>query len=140
MITRMPRSFASSINQWRMSEASNSRNLQPVYEFRVFDGTALEGLPTYLVTIHFTQAARQLMAKSGRDLVLEARKIAKSLFLSLDEPIQGRMEMRDTFADVEMLGPPSDYPDNSGTQAWVSHGMNAIPGSSQSAGTSMLPK
>jgi hypothetical protein len=39
-----------------MNEASNNRDLQRVYEFRVFDGTALEGLPMYRVTIHFTQA------------------------------------------------------------------------------------
>jgi hypothetical protein len=114
-----------------MSEASNSPDLQPVYEFRVFDGTATEGLTTYLVTIHFTQAARQLMAKNGRDILLEARKIAKSLLLSLGEPIQGWMEMRDTSADVEMLGPPTGYPDSSGTMAWVSHGKNVLPGSSQ---------
>jgi hypothetical protein len=114
-----------------MSEASNSRNLQRVYEFRVFDGTALEGLRTYLVTIHFTQAARQLMAKNGRDVLLEARKIAKTLLFSVGEPIQGRIEIRDTFADVEMLGPPSDYPDDSGTQAWVSNGKNALAGSVQ---------
>jgi hypothetical protein len=78
-----------------MNEASNSRDLQRVYEFRVFDGTALEGLPVYLVTIHFTQAARQLMAERRRDVLSEARKIAKGLVFSLGEPIQGRMEMRD---------------------------------------------
>jgi hypothetical protein len=114
-----------------MNEESNSRNLQQVYEIRFFDRAAMKGLPTCLVTIHFTQAARQLMAKNGRDVLLEARKIANSLFLSLGEPIQGAMEMRDTFADVEMLGPPRDYPDDSDTKAWVSHGKNALPGSSQ---------
>ena len=114
-----------------MNEASNSRDLQRVYEFRVFDGTALEGLPTYVVTIHFTQATRQLMAERGRDVLSEARKIAKSLVLSLGEPIQGRMEMRDTFADVDTLGPPTGYPDRSGTQTWVSYSKNALPGSSQ---------
>ena len=114
-----------------MNEASNSRDLQRVYEFRVLDGTALEGLPKYLLTIHFTQAARQLMAKNGRDVLLEARKIARSLLLSLGEPIQGGMKMKDTFADLEMLGPPSDDPDDSGTKAWVSHCKNALTGSSQ---------
>jgi hypothetical protein len=103
-----------------MNEASNSRDSQPVYEFRVFDGTALEGLPMYLVTIHFTQAARPLMAERGRDVLLEAQKTAKCLVFSLGEPIQGRMEMRDTFADVDTLGPPTGDPDSSGTQAWVS--------------------
>ena len=114
-----------------MSEASNSRNLQPVYEIKVFDGTSIEGLPTCLVIIHFTQAARQLMAKRGQDVLLEARKIAKSLVLSFGEPIQGKMEMRDTFADVDMLGPPSGYSDNSGGMTWVSYGEKALPGSSQ---------
>jgi hypothetical protein len=114
-----------------MSEASDRPDLQPVYEFRVLDGAALQGLPTHLVTIHFTKAARQLMAKNGRDVLLEARKIAKSLFLSLGEPFQGEMEMRDTSADVEMLGPPTGYPDRAGTTAWVSYGENALPGSSQ---------
>jgi hypothetical protein len=71
------------------------------------------------------------MAKNGRDVLLEARKIAKSLFLSLGEPFQGEMEMRDTSADVEMLGPPTGYPDRAGTTAWVSYGENALPGSSQ---------
>ena len=108
-----------------MSEASNSRNAQRVYEIRVFDGAAIEEPSTWLIIIHFTQAARQLMAKNGRDVLLEARKIAESLFLSLGEPIQGGIEMRDTFADVEMLGPPSDYRDNSCSMAWVSHGKNA---------------
>jgi hypothetical protein len=114
-----------------VNEASNRRDLQRVYEFRVFDGTALEGLPIYIVTIHFAQAARQVMAESGRDVLSEARKIAKGLVFSLGEPIQGRMEMRDTLADVEKLGPPTDYPDSSGTQAWVSYSKNALPGSSQ---------
>jgi hypothetical protein len=109
----------------------NSRDLQRVYEFRVFDGTALEGLPMYLVTIYFTRATHQLMTECGRDVLLEARKIAKSLVLSLGEPIQGRMEMRDTFADVDTLGPPTGYPDNSGTRAWVSYSKYALPGSWQ---------
>ena len=73
-----------------MNEASKSRDLQRVYEFRVFDGTALEGLPMYLVTIHFTQEARQLMAECGRDILSEGRKIAKGLVFSIGEPIQGR--------------------------------------------------
>jgi len=114
-----------------MNEASNSRDLQRVYEFRVFDGNALEGLPVYLVTIHFTQAARQLMAERRRDVLSEARKIAKGLVFSLGEPIHGRMEMRDTFADVDTLGTPTGYPDSSGTQAWVNYSKNALPGSSQ---------
>jgi len=114
-----------------MNEASNSRDLQRVYEFRVFDGNALEGLPVYLVTIHFTQAARQLMAERRRDVLSEARKIAKGLVFSLGEPIHGRMEMRATFADVDTLGTPTGYRDSSGTQAWVNYSKNALPGSSQ---------
>ena len=38
------------------------------------------------------------------------------------------MEMRDTFADVDTLGPPTGYPDDSGTQAWVSYSKYALPG------------
>jgi hypothetical protein len=114
-----------------MSEASDSRNLQRVYEIRVFDGASIEGLATCLVIIHFTQTARQLMADHGRDVLLEARKIAKSLVFSFGEPIQGGIEMRETFADVDMLGPPTGHPDNSGSMAWVSYGENALPGSSQ---------
>ena len=114
-----------------MSEASDSRNLQWVYEIRVFDGPSVEGLATCLVTIHFTQTARRLMAEHGRDVLLEARKIAKSLVFSFGEPIQGGMEMRKTFADVDMLGPPTGYPDNSGSTAWLTYGENALPRSSQ---------
>lgn len=99
-----------------MSEASKSQNLQQVYEIRFFDRTAMERLPTCLVIIHFSQEARQLMFKRGQDILLEARKIAKSLVFLPDEV---RMEMRDTFADVDMLGPPTGYPDSSGTMAWV---------------------
>ena len=32
------------LNQWPMKEASNSRDLQRVYEFRVFDGTCFAAL------------------------------------------------------------------------------------------------
>jgi len=64
----------------------------------------------YLVTIHFTQAARQLMAERGRDVLSEARKIAEGPVFSLGEPIQGRMEMRDTFADVRHAGTTNRLP------------------------------
>jgi hypothetical protein len=52
------------------------------------------------------------MAKRGQDVLLEARKIAKRLAFLPDQPIRVGMEMRDTFADVDMLGPPNGYPDN----------------------------
>jgi hypothetical protein len=71
------------------------------------------------------------MAKRNQDVLLEARKIAKSLVLSLDKAIQGGMELRDTFADVDTLGPPTRYPDKSGSMAWVSSGKNPLPWSSQ---------
>ena len=48
------------------------------------------------------------MGENGPDVLLEARKIAKRLFLSLGGPIQGGIEMKDIFADVEMLGPPTE--------------------------------
>jgi hypothetical protein len=99
-----------------MNEESNNRNLRPVYEIRFFDGTAKGELSTCQITIHFPEAARQLMFKRGQDILLEARKIAKSLVFL---PEKARMEMRDTFADVEMLGPPTGYPGSSGTMAWV---------------------
>ena len=111
-----------------MSEASNSRSLQQVYKITVFD-TLETRLPACFVIVHFTQAARQLMAKRGQDVLLEARKIAKRLAFP-DHPIQVGMEMRDTFADVEMLGPPAGYSDNSGSRAWVNYGKNARRGSS----------
>ena len=107
-----------------MIEASNSRTLQRVYKITVFD-ILEKRLPACLVTIHFTQAARQLMAKRGQDVLLEARKIAKRLAFLPDQPIQVGMEMRDTFADVDMLGPPTGYPDNSGSRAWVNYVNNS---------------
>jgi hypothetical protein len=108
-----------------MIEASNSRTLQRVYKITVFDIFEKRS-PACLVTIHFTQAARQLMAKRGQDVLLEARKIAKRLAFLPDQPIQVRMEMRDTFADVDMLGPPTGYPDNSGSRAWVNYGEKSV--------------
>jgi hypothetical protein len=51
--------------------------------------------------------------------------------LSLDKAIQGGMEQRDTFADVDTLGPPTGYPDKSGSMAWLSSGKNPLPWSSQ---------
>jgi hypothetical protein len=108
-----------------MIEASNSRTLQRVYKITVFD-ILEKRLPACLVTIHFTQAARQLMAKRGQDVLLEARKIAKRLAFLPDQPIRVRMEMRDTFADVDMLGPPTGYPDNSGSRAWVNYGEKSV--------------
>ena len=119
------------LNQSRMSEASTSRNLQRVYEITVLDGTLDERLPVCLIIIHFTQASRQLMAKRGQDVLLAARKIAKRLAFSLGEPMGAGMQLRDTFLDVDMLGPPAEYPDNSGSRAWVSYGENALTGSSQ---------
>jgi hypothetical protein len=107
-----------------MSEASNSRSLQQVYKITVFD-TLETRLPACFVIIHFTQAARQLMAKRGQDVLLEARKIAKRLAFLPDQPIQVGMEIRDTFADVDMLGPPTGYPDNSGSRAWVNYVKNS---------------
>jgi hypothetical protein len=114
-----------------MSEASNSRTLQRVYEITVFNGTLEERLPACLVIIHFTQASRQLMTKRGEDVLLAARKIAKRLAFPLYEPVRVRMKVSDTFLDIDMLGPPADYPDNSGSRAWVSYVTNALPGSSQ---------
>jgi hypothetical protein len=116
---------------WRMSEPSNSRTLQRVYEITVFDGTLEEGLPECLIIIHFTPASRQLMTKRGQDVLLAARKIAKRLAFPLDQPMRVGMQVRDTFLDIERLGPPTDYPDNSGSRAWVSYGKNGLPGSSQ---------
>jgi hypothetical protein len=120
-----------SFDLWQMSEALNSRGLQRVYEITVFDGTFEESLPACLIIIHFTQASRQLMTKRGQDVLLAARKIAKRLAFPLDEPRRGAMKVRDTFLDIDMLGPPADYPDNSGSRAWVSYGQNALPGSSR---------
>jgi hypothetical protein len=114
-----------------MNEASNSRCLQRVYEITVFDGPLEEKLPACLIIIHFTQAARQLMTKRGQDVLLAARKIAKRLAFPLDQPMRVGMKVRDTFLDIDLLGSPADYPDNSGSRAWVSHGKNALPGSSQ---------
>ena len=110
-----------------MSEASNSRNLQRVYEITVLDGTLEERLPACLIIIHFTQASRQLMLKRGQDVLLAARKIAKRLAFSLGEPMGAGMQVRDTFLDVDILGPPADYPDNSGSRAWVSNGNDMLP-------------
>jgi len=120
-----------SFDHWRMSDASNSHTLQRVYEITVFDGTLEERLPACLVIIHFTQASRQLMTKRGEDVLLAARKIAKRLAFSLGEPMRVKMKVSDTFLDVDTLGPPADYPDNSGSRAWVSDVKNALPGSSQ---------
>jgi hypothetical protein len=108
-----------------MNEASNSRCLLRVYEITVFD-ILEKGLPACLVTIHFTQAARQLMAKRGQDVLLEARKIAKRLAFLPDQPFQVGIEMRDAFADVDMLGPPTGYADNSGSRAWVNYGKKSV--------------
>jgi hypothetical protein len=113
-----------------MIEASNSRSLQRVYEITVFDGTLEERLPACLIIIHFTQASRQLMMKRGQDVSLEARKIAKRLAFPFDEPIRSGMKVRDTFLDIDMLGPPADYPDNSGSKAWVSYGKKPVQRSS----------
>jgi len=114
------------LNQSRMSEASNSRNLQRVYEITVLDGTLDERLPACLIIIHFTQASRQLMTKRGQDVLLAARKIAKRLAFSLGEPMGAGMQLRDTFLDVDMLGPPTGYPDNSGSRAWVNYGEKSV--------------
>jgi|ERR1700733_14744615 hypothetical protein len=114
-----------------MSEPSNSRRLQRVYEITVFDGSFEERLPACLIIIHFTQVSRQLMTKRGQDVLLAARKIAKRLAFPLDEPVRAGMKVRDTFLDIDLLGPPADYPDNSGSRAWVSDDENALPGSSQ---------
>ncbi|HYZ71695.1 MAG TPA: hypothetical protein VE641_01365 [Chthoniobacterales bacterium] len=100
-----------------MNAESDNRNLQGVFEIRFFDRTTVEGLPTYRVIIHFSQAARQLMCKRGQDVFLEARKLAKKLVFL---PTEVRIEMRDTFADLDMLGPPTSYPDSPGTMAWLS--------------------
>jgi hypothetical protein len=116
---------------WRMSEPSNSRTLQRVYEITVFDGTLEERLPECLIIIHFTPASRQLMTKRGQDVLLAARKIAKRLAFPLDQPMRVGMQVRDTFLDIDRLGPPTDYPDNSGSRAWVSYGKNGLLGSSQ---------
>ena len=113
-----------------MSEASNSRNLQRVYEITVLDGILEERLPACLIIIHFSQASRQLMAKRGQDVLLAARKIAKRLAFALDGPMRAGMKVRDTFLDIGMLGPPADYPDDSGSRAWLSYGKNVLPGSS----------
>jgi hypothetical protein len=129
-VTKRLTSENNSFDKWRMSEASNSRSLQRVYEITVFDGTLEERLPACLIIIHFTQASRQLMTKRGQDVLLAARKIAKRLAFPLDEPMRAGMKVRDTFLDIDMLGPPADYPDNSGSMAWVSYGKNALRGSS----------
>jgi len=71
------------------------------------------------------------MTRRGQDVLLAARKIAKRLAFSLGEPMGAGMQLRDTFLDVDMLGPPADYPDDFGSRAWVSDGENALPGSSQ---------
>jgi hypothetical protein len=105
-----------------MSETSNSRCLQQVYKITVFDVLETR-LPACFVIVHFTQAARQMMAKRGQDVLLEARKIAKRLAFP-DQPIKVGMEMRDIFADVDMLGPPTGYPDDSGSRAWVNYSKN----------------
>jgi hypothetical protein len=107
-----------------MNEASNSRCLLRVYEITVVDILEKRS-PPCLVIIHFTQASRQLMAKRGQDVLLEARKIAKRLAFLPDQPVQLGMEMRDTFADVDLLGPPTGYPDNAGGRAWVKYGKKA---------------
>ena len=52
-----------------MSEASNSRSLQKVYKITVFDILETR-LPACFVIVHFTHAARQLMAKRGQDVLL----------------------------------------------------------------------
>ena len=114
-----------------MSEASNSRSLQRVYEITVFDGSLEERLPACLIIIHFTQASRQLMTKRGQDVLLAAQKIAKHLAFPPNEPMRAGMKVRDTLLDLDMLGPPADYPDNSGSRAWVSYGKDAFHGSSQ---------
>ena len=112
-----------------MSEASNSRSWQQVYKITVFE-TLETRLPACFVIVHFTQAARQLMAKRGQDVSLEARKIAKRLAFFPNQPMQVGMELRDTFADVDMLGPPTGYPDNSGSRVWVNYVKEAPRGSS----------
>ena len=111
-----------------MSEPANSRSLQRVYEITVFGGTFE---PACLIIIHFTQVSRQLMTKRGQDVLLAARKIAKHLAFPPNEPMRAGMKVRDTLLDLDMLGPPADYPDNSGSRAWVSDDGNALPGSSQ---------
>ena len=78
------------------------------------------------MTIHFTHAARQFMAKRGQDVLLEARKIAKRLAFLPDQPIRVGIEMKETFADVDMLGSPTGYPDHSGSRAWVSYGKQSV--------------
>src|ERR1700746_426755 len=107
-----------------MSEASNSRSLQQVYKITVFE-TLETRLPACFVIVHFTHAARQLMAKRGKDVLLEARNIEKRLAFLPYQPIQIGMEIRDTFADVDMLGPPTGYPDNYGSRAWVNYVKNS---------------
>src|SRR5258707_12873547 len=114
-----------------MSDASNSPTLQRVYEITVFAGTLEERLPACLIIIHFTQASRQLMTKRGQDVLLAARKIAKRLAFPLGERMRLGMKVNDTFLDIDMLGQPSDYPDNSGSRAWLSDVKNTLPGSSQ---------
>jgi hypothetical protein len=90
-----------------------------------FDGALEERLPACFIVIHFSQASRELMTKRGQDVLLAARNIAKRLAFPLNEPMRARMKVRDTFLEIDMLGPPVEYSDNFVSRAWVSYGKNA---------------
>jgi hypothetical protein len=58
--------------------------------------------------------------------VSNSRKIAKRLAFLPDQPTRVGMEIRDNFAAVDKLGPPTGYPDNSGSRAWVNDGKKSV--------------
>jgi hypothetical protein len=101
-------------------------NIQTVCEVKLFDRTpATPGFdqPRYVVRVHFSELAFQMMNVRRQKADLIARKIAKNLTrnerLSIENGPGGGSLISHPSVDLDTLGEPNAYPDGAGTRVWV---------------------
>jgi hypothetical protein len=95
-------------------------NAQTVYQVELFDQTpAHPGCeqPRYVLLIHFTELARQMIKAQRQTPDLMARKIAKNLIRIENSP--GGMRITHPLVDLDTLGEPTAYPDGADSRVWV---------------------
>jgi len=98
-------------------------NEQSVCKVELFDQTpAATGgeQPRYVVLVHFSEVALQMMKAKGQKADLEARKNAKNL-TKIEWPNIARSGLRITHStvDLDTLGEPTAHPDGAGSRVWV---------------------
>jgi hypothetical protein len=101
-------------------------NIQTVHKVEIFDQTPARlgsGTPRYVVLVHFSELALQMIRTRKQNANLSARKIAKSLTrnerLNIENGPGGGSRITHPSVDLDTLGEPNACPDDAGSRVWV---------------------